>query len=66
MQVTLSFFKQASGWHRPLPDIDAPQTLVFRPPHGVQYQVAIKQLYRYYPQAVIAGYSTVAAYTMKP
>ncbi|QQZ30512.1 hypothetical protein HMY34_18095 [Thiothrix subterranea] len=62
MQVTLSFFTQATGWHKPLPDVDSSQTLVlvFSPPDGEQYQTAIKHLHTHYPQAVIAGCSTVA------
>lgn len=62
MQVTLSFFTQATGWHKPLPNIDSPQTLVliFSPPDSKQYQSAIEQLHAHYPQAVITGCSTVA------
>ncbi|WGZ95903.1 MAG: FIST N-terminal domain-containing protein [Candidatus Thiothrix putei] len=62
MQVTLSFFTHATGWHKPLPDIDSPQTLVliFSPPDSKYYQAALEQLHAHYPQAVIAGCSTVA------
>lgn len=62
MQVTLSFFTQAIGWHKPLPDVDSSQTLVliFSPPDSKPYQIAIEQLHAHYPQSVIAGCSAVA------
>jgi len=62
VQVTLSFFTQATGWYKPLPEIDSPQTLVliFSPPDSKPYQTAIKQLHDHYPLSVVAGCSTVA------
>jgi hypothetical protein len=62
VQVTLSFFTQATGWHKPLPDVDSSQTLVliFSPPDSKHHQTAIEQLHALYPQSVIAGCSTVA------
>jgi len=62
VQVTLSFYTQATGWHKPLPDVDSPQTLVliFSPLDHQPYQTAIQQLHARYPQAVIAGCSAIA------
>lgn len=63
MQVTLTFFTQATGWHKPLPNTDSPQTLVlvFSEPDSTPYQHALHELQQKYPQAIIAGCSTVAS-----
>jgi hypothetical protein len=63
MQVTLTFFTQATGWHKPLPDTDSAQTLVlvFSEPDSTPYQHALSELQQKYPQAIIAGCSTVAS-----
>ncbi len=63
MQVTLTFFTQATGWHKPLPDTDSAQTLVlvFSEPDSTPYQHALNELQQKYPQAIIAGCSTVAS-----
>lgn len=62
MQVLLTFFTHATGWHKPLPDIDSPQTLVlvFSEPDNQQYQQALDTLHKKYANSIIAGCSTVA------
>ncbi|MGB3916221.1 FIST C-terminal domain-containing protein [Thiothrix litoralis] len=62
MQVTLTFFTHATGWHKPLPDIDSPQTLVlvFSEPDNQQYQQVFDTLQEKYAHSIIAGCSTVA------
>ncbi|MDD5394476.1 MAG: FIST N-terminal domain-containing protein [Thiothrix sp.] len=62
MQVVLTFFTQTTGWHKPLPDLDSPQTLVlvFGEPDGKPYQHTLDELRRKYPTSVIVGCSTVA------
>ena len=62
MQVTLTFFTHATGWHKPLPDIDSPRTLVlvFSDPDPQHYQQALDTLQKKYANSIIAGCSTVA------
>lgn len=62
MQVTLTFFTHATGWHKPLPDMDSPQTLVlvFSEPDNQKYKKALEALQEKYARSVIAGCSTVA------
>lgn len=63
MQVLLTFFTQATGWHKPLPDADSPQTLVlvFSEPDSTHYQHAFAELQKKYPRSVLAGCSTLAS-----
>lgn len=62
MHVTLTFFTQATGWHKPLPDVDSPQTLVlvFSEPDSKRYRYVLDELQKKYPSSVMAGCSTIA------
>lgn len=62
MQVTLTFFTQAVGWHKPLPAADSAQTLIliFAEPDIQPYQTALAELQQHYPLATFAGCSTLA------
>lgn len=62
MQVVLTFFTEATGWHKPLPDLDSPRTLVlvFGKAESRHYQSALDELTAKYPTSLMAGCSTVA------
>lgn len=63
MQVVLTLFTHSTGWQTPLPALDSAQTLVlvFGEPDISSYQQALDDLQQHYPQAIIAGCSTVAS-----
>jgi hypothetical protein len=63
MQVVLTFFTHTAGWHKPLPEVDSPQTLVlvFGEADSKPYQHALDTLQEKYPTSVIAGCSTLAS-----
>ncbi len=62
MQVVLTFFTEATGWHKPLPDVDSPRTLVlvFGKADNTGHQHVIDELVDKYPTSLLAGCSTVA------
>lgn len=62
MQVVQTFFAETIGWHKPLPDLDSPRTLVliFGKSESHLYQPILDELTAKYPTSIIAGCSTVA------
>jgi hypothetical protein len=63
MQVILTFFTPATGWHKPLPNMDSPQTLVlvFGEPDHHSVASAFKDLQAQYLTSVIAGCASMAS-----
>lgn len=62
MQVILTFFTPAEGWHQPLPDLDSSQTLVlvFGEPDHHAFPGVFKSIQTQYPTSVIAGCASMA------
>lgn len=59
MKTALTFFTQATGWYKPLPDMDSPQTLVlvFANYNFKSITQPFLDLRKTYPTSIIAGCS---------